>query len=436
MSERPGNSASPQDAGPSPQPGASAHPSLAQPGALYGAYVSAQSVPPVDPASKQEQAPGRGTAPSGGHQLAVIPAPHARPVRPWTLRRSLQLGAGASVLLLGLAALGAPSPYLLESPGPIFDTTGEIDNEPVLSVGGSETYETDGELALTTVYVNGQPTSTVRVPDMLRGWASPHTDIAPHELVYPSGTTADEVVEMNTAAMTSSQDLAVAAALEQLDMGYSQELAVVDFTEEAREAGTAEMLQVGDEVVAAGGEQITGLEGLRSAVNEAAGQPVELRLLRDGEELDVEVPTYREPDGEYFVGIMLQGEFDFPVEVDIRGLDNVGGPSAGLMFSLGIVDAMTEESMTGGEHWAGTGTVDPDGTVGPIGGIAQKVVGARSEGAENFLVPRDNCPELEGRVPDGLEVYGVDDVAEAHRIVEAVRDGDEDHLAGLDPCGQ
>lgn len=383
-----------------------------------------------------------GSSPQPGVPAQVLSGPEGspfveeRPRRPWTLRRTLQLGSGAAALALGLASLGLPSPYLLESPGPIFDTTGEIEDWPVLSVSGAETYETDGVLALTTVYVNGQPTSTVRVPDMLRGWISPHIDLAPHELVYPSGTTADQVEEMNTAAMTGSQDLAVAAALEQLEMEYSQELAVVDFTPEAREAGTAEMLQAGDEVIAAEGERITGLEGLRSAVNESAGQPVELSLLRDGDEIEVEVPTYQEPDGEYFVGIMLQGEFDFPVDVEIQGLDNVGGPSAGLMFSLGIIDAMTEESMTGGEHWAGSGTVDPDGTVGPIGGIAQKVVGARDEGADHFLVPRDNCPELEGRIPGGLEVYGVDDVAEARQIVEAVRDGDEDQLAGLAPCGQ
>lgn len=438
MSERSGNPVPPHNAGASPQPGAPARSSSADRDSRYGAYVPSHNLPKVDGPLLEGEPSGQSAErlSEEHHQPVVSPARLTPAGRPWTLRRTLQLGAGVSALLLGLASLGLPSPYLVESPGPIFDTTGEIEGEPVVSVSGMETDETDGELALTTVYVNGQPTSTVRVPDMLRGWASPQTDIAPHELVYPSGTTADDVMEMNTAAMTSSQDLAVAAALDQLDVAYSQELAVMDFTEEAREAGTAERLQAGDEVVAAGGQEITGIEGLRSVVNEAAGGPVELRLLRDGEEFDVEVPTYQEPDGEYFVGVMLQGEFDFPVEVEIRGLDNVGGPSAGLMFSLGIIDAMSEGSMTGGEHWAGSGTVDPDGTVGPIGGIAQKVAGARGEGAENFLVPRDNCPELEGRIPDGLNVYGVDDVAEAHQIVESVRDDDEDYVAGLDPCGQ
>lgn len=408
MSERPDNSASP-----------------------YGAYVRARGAAP----------PGVVPAPHPGASLRVVhnPNPYADGMpapasQPWTLRRTVKTVAGVSALVLGLTSLTLPSPYLLEAPGPIFNTTGEIEDEPVITMDGADTYETDGSLSLTTVYVNGAPTNTVRVPDVVAGWFSPTTDIMPHELIYPSGTTADEVEQMNTQAMASSQDLALAAALEELDMEYRQQLDVLDFAPEAEDAGTTEVLEVGDQVIAAGGEEITGLEGMRAAVNDAAGQPVELTVIRDGEEVDVEVPTYQEADGEHYVGIMLQGDFDFPVDVDIQ-LENVGGPSAGLMFSLGIVDAMTEESMTGGEQWSGTGTVDPDGTVGPIGGIAQKAVGSLDQGAEHFLVPRDNCPELEGRVPEGLQTYGVEDVAEARQIVEAVRDGDGDFLAGLEPCG-
>ncbi|MBE1514317.1 YlbL family protein [Nesterenkonia halotolerans] len=350
------------------------------------------------------------------------------------LRRSLQAVAGTSALIIGLLSLLLPSPYLIETPGPVFNTIGEIEDEAVISVTGEPTYPTDGALNLTTVYVSGEPTSTVRVPEAVLGWVNPGTDIQPHELIYPSGTTAEQVQEQNSAAMTSSQDLAVAAALQELGIDYSQQLSVVDFTPEADEVGTDEQLQPGDTVTAAAGSDITGLEGLRDAVNTAAGQPVELTVRREGEELEYEVPTYQEADGAYYVGIMLQNEFSFPVDVDIQ-LDGVGGPSAGLMFTLGLVDSMTEESMTGGVNWAGTGTVDPDGTVGPIGGIAQKVVGARSQGIENFLVPSENCADLEGRVPEGLQTYSVADVSEARQIVEAVRDEDEDFLAGLTSCG-
>lgn len=351
-----------------------------------------------------------------------------------SLRRTLQAVAGTSALSIGLLTLLMPSPYLVESPGPMFNTIGEIEDQAVISVDGEQTYPTEGSLNLTTVFVSGAPTSTVRVPEAVTGWFSSGTDIQPHELIYPSGTTAEQVQQQNTAAMTSSQDLAVAAALEELGIDYDQQLSVIDFTPQAEEVGTDDRLQPGDRVTAAAGSSITGLEGLRDAVNTAAGQPVALTVLRDGEELDYEVPTYQEADGDYYVGILLENEFAFPVDVDIQ-LEGVGGPSAGLMFTLGLVDSLTEDSMTGGENWAGTGTVDPDGTVGPIGGIAQKVAGARSQGIENFLVPAANCVELQGRVPEGLSTYAVEDVSEGRAIVEAVRDADEDFLAGLAPCG-
>lgn len=349
--------------------------------------------------------------------------------------RIVRAVSGVTALGIALSALVIPSPYVMESPGPIFNTIGEDDGEPIITVNGHETYETDGSLNLTTVFLNGAPTSTVRVADMVRAWFDGSRDIAPQELIYPSGTTADEVQQMNSAQMTSSQDLAVAAALDQLDEDYAQRLSVADFTPEAQEAGTDDVLQPEDEVVAASGEEITGIEGLREAVNEAAGEPVELTVQRDGDELDVEVPTYLEADGDYYVGIMLQNTFDFPFEVDIR-LNDVGGPSAGLMFTLGIIDTLTSGSMTGGEQWAGTGTVDPDGRVGPIGGIPQKVVGAADQGAQYFLAPQENCSDLEGRIPDGIDVYPVTDVEQAQQTVEAVREDDEDFLAGLPSCGE
>ncbi|TLP77220.1 YlbL family protein [Nesterenkonia sphaerica] len=352
-----------------------------------------------------------------------------------TLRKSVQRFTGAGALLAGLGALALPSAYLLESPGPIFDTLSDIDDQPIITVDGAETYDTEGSLALTTVYVNGAPTSTVRVPDAIRGWLAPSVDLTPQELIYPSGTTEEEVRQRNTAAMASSQELALAAALEHLGVDYAVELSIMDFTEEAVAAGTHESLAAGDILLSAGGEEVTGIEGLRQVVNDAAGEPIELTLVRDGELIEVEAPTYQEADGEYYVGILLGSEFEFPVRADIQ-LEEVGGPSAGLMFTLGIIDTMTEDSLTGGEDWAGTGTVDPDGKVGAIGGIAQKVAGARSQGAEHFLAPRDNCDELDGRLPNGLEVYGVDDADQAVEILAAVRDGDEDFLAGLAPCGR
>jgi PDZ domain-containing protein len=108
--------------------------------------------------------------------------------------------------------------------------------------------------------------------------------------------------------------------------------------------------------------------------------------------------------------------------VEIR-LDDVGGPSAGMMFALGIVDKLTPGAMTGGEIVAGTGTIDSDGAVGAIGSIRQKLWGADENGAAWFLAPETNCDEVVGNVPDGLEVFAVATLEEAREIVETVGEG-------------
>ncbi|GAB3183878.1 PDZ domain-containing protein [Nesterenkonia halophila] len=391
---------------------------------------AAQPAPPAQDPGLAPASAAPGSESSDDRPAVSVPGPPRRR----RLRRGVQLGAGASALLLGAASLSVPSAFLIESPGPTFNTIGETDGDPIITVDGAQTYETDGNLDLTTVYVNGQPTSTVRVPDMIRGWFDPSVDVEPHELVYPSGTSAEEVEQQNAQAMTSSQDQAVAAALDELGIEYSQRLEVVEFTDGAAVSGADDVLQIGDEVVAAAGERVAGVPGLRDAVTDAAGQPVGLDVIRDGERQEVDVPTYEESDGQHYMGVLLQGRFEFPVEVDIR-LDDVGGPSAGMMFSLGVIDTLTDGSMTAGEHWAGTGTVEADGTVGPIGGIAQKVRGAAAEGADHFLAPAGNCAGLDGRVPAGIDVYSIEDVGQGRSIVQAVGDGDEAALDAAETCG-
>ena len=114
----------------------------------------------------------------------------------------------------------------------------------------------------------------------------------------------------------------------------------------------------------------------------------------------------------------------FPFQVQIS-LDKVGGPSAGMMFSLGIIDTVTPGDLTGGKHIAGTGTISPDGTVGPIGGIGQKMRGARSSGATLFLAPASNCDEVAGHIPAGLQVVRVENLGEARHAVEVAASGQD-----------
>lgn len=334
--------------------------------------------------------------------------------RPERRLRRLTTAAGAVAGLLVLTAVALPTPYIIESPGPTFNTIGEFDGSPVITVDGAQTYPTAGRLDLTTVYVAGAPQGWTTFAEVAQAWVDPDIQLMPQELVYPSGTTSEQVSQQNTQAMATSQSWAVAAALEELEIDYRQELFVSGFTPETQ---AEDLLQPQDQLISADGVEVTGLQGLKRRLNESGGEPVELGIIRDGREMTVQIPVYPGPGETWLIGVYLDSTFDFPVDVTIT-LENVGGPSAGMMFALGLVDELTPGPMTGGRHIAGTGTIDPDGTVGPIGGVVQKVAGAREAGAETFLAPAENCAELAGRVPDGMTVYAVSTLGQARQHVE------------------
>jgi PDZ domain-containing protein len=165
----------------------------------------------------------------------------------------------------------------------------------------------------------------------------------------------------------------------------------------------------------------------------AAGQgaPVTLVVQRAGESVTQTITPMDNGAGRYILGVMLKYLFTFPFDVTIS-LDKVGGPSAGLMFSLGIIDTVTAGDMTGGKHVAGTGTITPDGVVGPIGGIQQKMQGARAAGATLFLAPAENCDDVVGHVPGGLQVVKVENLAQARTAVELAGSGQD--TSGLPVC--
>jgi Lon-like protease len=325
----------------------------------------------------------------------------------------LAVGLGAGAVLL-------PAPYVVESPGPTFNTIGQINEEPLISVEGRETYPTDGALDLTTVFVAGGPGQTVSIFDAFRAWADPSQAVTPRELVYPPDISESDVEEQNAEAMTSSQESAVAAALAHLEIPYEETLSVVGFAPESAAEG---LLQEGDLLTRVGNEEIEALQPLKDALNAAGGDSVNITVTRNGETVVETVTPRRGDSGDYQLGVFLMSEFQFPFEVDIA-LNNVGGPSAGMMFALGIVDKLTDGQLTGGRHFAGTGTIDSAGAVGPIGGIRQKLAGARAAGAEVFLAPAANCGEVVGHVPEGLQVIRVETLADA---VAAVRTLGEEH---------
>ncbi|WP_223263020.1 PDZ domain-containing protein [Arthrobacter sp. NamB2] len=350
------------------------------------------------------------------------------PTRPRDPRFRAMAVSGSLAVVLCAAAVLLPSPYVIESPGPTFNTIGEVNGTPLITVEGRESFPPEGELDLTTVFVSGGPNGRVNVLDTFRAWANPNENVLPEQLVYPEGTTSSQLEERNAVAMTSSQESAIAAALLHEDIDFTEELSIAGLAADSASEG---VLEEGDVLLTIDGAEIENIETLRSRLADAGGAPADLSIIRDGAPVDVTVTPARSEDGDYQLGILLASTFDFPFEVTIK-LDDVGGPSAGTMFALGIIDTLTEGDLTGGRHFAGTGTIDSAGVVGPIGGIAQKLVGARSAGAEFFLAPAGNCDEVVGNIPDGLTVVKVETLDQAVDAVETLGGGGGS--AGLPAC--
>jgi PDZ domain-containing protein len=322
-------------------------------------------------------------------------------------------------LLIAVAALMAivTLPYAIMEPGPITNTLGrQADGKPLLEITGHETYPTSGALYFTTVRVIGGPGARPSVWQVLLGWADPRGAVYPEEELFPKGATEKEIEEENTAEMSSSQQEAIAVALRAIGAPVTERVSIAEVV---KGAPAAAVLQPGDELVSINGAPARDPQAVRAAIGAlSAGQQVPVELSRNGERLTVRATT-RSAGGRTVLGVLLRSSFDFPFNVTVNA-GEVGGPSAGLMFTLGIYDRITPGALTGGQRIAGTGTISSDGSVGPIGGIQQKLAGARSRGADYFLAPADNCDEVVGHVPDGLRVFRVSTFEQARTAVQDI----------------
>jgi PDZ domain-containing protein len=326
-------------------------------------------------------------------------------------------------VVIGFAFALLPSPYVIQAPGPVYDTLGTAEHDgeeiPLIEVPDEETFPTDGSLDLLTVSVIGRPGATPNWLDVVAAWFDRTRSAVPEEEIFPPGVTQEDRDAQNTAAMVDSQQDAIAAALVELGYDFPREVTV----QGVLEGGPADgVLDDGDVIDRLDGEPVRSIDELRSAIAEhGTADPATLDVIRGGEPLTVEI-TPVDRDGLTVLGIGVRMHYEFPIDVEIR-LDDVGGPSAGMMFALGIIDKLTPGAMTGGESIAGTGTIDSAGEVGPIGGIRQKLWGADRAGADWFLSPEDNCAEVVGNVPDGMRVFSVSTLDDARSIVEAVGEG-------------
>lgn len=334
-------------------------------------------------------------------------------------------------LMVGLwiAAALVPVPYVTSSPGTTIDVLATANGQEIIQVEGARTYYDGGELRMTTV-ASDRAEDDVTIFEALRAWASDDEAVQPWDAVYREDETNEDNEQRSHLDMVTSQDEALAVALDKLGHDVRTVVTVGELSEDSASAG---ILEPGDQLLRVGTTRITDFEDVYEAVAAAeAGEPLPIVIRRDGERRVVEVvPRMAEDGSRPLIGVVPGTSYDFPVRVQININPAIGGPSAGLMFALAIYDTLTEGSLTGGRRIAGTGTIDSGGQVGSIGGIQQKIAGARMAGSELFLVPAANCPDATGANNGDMRLAKVATFDDAVAAIEAFA-ADQD--AALPSC--
>jgi len=300
------------------------------------------------------------------------------------IRDALRIALLVGVLVV--APLGAASPYFVLTPGGTYDIGSRL-RIP------DEQRRPMGRMAFTAVYEQ-EASWTEVVRTNIFGRA----ELVPTAAVRPPGTTQEQLTQTNKRLIDESKPVAAVVALRAA--GYPVEITGQGAQVESILTGLPAdgVLQVGDVIVAVDGQPIDTTNALIAAVRQhQPGEQVTLTVLRDGQRQDVQVGTANSPaePGRPIVGITISTylyDVRMPFPVDVES-DNVGGPSAGFMFALGILDAITDGDLTRGYYVVGTGTIAADGTVGAVGGAAEKAIAAEQDGAQVFLVPKDDYDE-------------------------------------------
>ena len=321
-------------------------------------------------------------------------------------RRTQTLVAGAVPIAALATVLSLPTltvPYAAQGPGPVFDVLSDVEGKSIISVSGSaaDSELSKGTLDMTTVAVRHNLT----LPQVIGLWFDRDNDIVPIEAVFPPGQSQDEVEEENKAAFTESEANATSAALAHL--GLPMEVTVAYTVPDSPVDGR---LHEDDVILAVDGVAVSKPEQVKAIIaGRNPGDTVTLRVkpatvdkqkATKGEDsdpekaVDVSVTLAENPHQKNAallgVGMGAQSADDTKVEYQLSG---IGGPSAGLMMTLGVIDKLSPGDLTEGQRLAGTGTIDAAGNVGEIGGITHKISAARDEGAEMFFVPEGNCAE-------------------------------------------
>ncbi|HET6501541.1 MAG TPA: PDZ domain-containing protein, partial [Amycolatopsis sp.] len=293
-----------------------------------------------------------------------------------------------------------------------------VGGAPVIQINGQRTYPSAGELRMTTVSLNDQ----ITLFGALGLWASGRFALAPREEYFKPGESDEQVRQENVREFQDSQSNAEVAALRHLNFPIK-----VLVQEVVSNSPADHVLAAGDRLLMVNGRQITQEDDVRAALaGTSPGQTVPITFQHGNDPArSASITLTSNPDPSQkqgFMGLEPIDRADVPFNVKVS-LQDVGGPSAGLMFALAIVDELTPGAMVAGEHIAGTGEIDEKGNVSPIGGISFKVVAAREAGATVFLTPAQNCAEAAAADPSGLKLVKVTSLDSALVALDDLKTG-------------
>jgi PDZ domain-containing protein len=333
-------------------------------------------------------------------------------------RISTLLVALVPIVAFGVLLAVVTVPYVSLGPGPTFNTLGEVEGKEVVDIKGTEVHKTTGQLNMTTVAQRDNLT----LGQALTLWVSGREQLVPRDLVYPPDKSRDEIDEDNSQEFKQSESSAEYAALGYLK--YAQAITVQTVSKDGASAGK---LQEGDAIDGVDGVPVSSMEQFQGIMEKTKpGQEVVLDFRRKNAPPGVATVKLKsnpeKPHG--FLGVGVVEAPWAPFKIDFN-LANIGGPSAGLVFSLAVVDKLTTGDLSGDKFVAGTGTIASDGKVGSIGGITHKIMAAHEAGATVFLVPADNCDEAKSAREDGIDLLKVDTLTTAVDSLKALSAGGE-----------
>ena len=336
------------------------------------------------------------------------------------------LVSALTFVVLAVALVAIPVPFVTWSPGRTRDTLGHVDSKPMIEVQGIRAYPTSGRLDLTVVEVTPAG-ARLSLPQALLAYWLPHRDALPRDAIYAPGKSVEEVQAEEADMMSTAQDDAVVAALRADDQPVSTLPAVFSVTV----GGPAHTrLLPGDLVLAVDGVPTSKRAEVSQQIRtHKPGDTVRFRVVRQRVETTVQVPTVESTTqgGVPVVGITLGQGYRYQPRISFELGRRIGGPSAGLVFALAIYDKITPGELLAGRHVAGTGSISADGQVGRIGAIQEKIAGAEDAGASVFLVPASNCGDLAG-VRTDMTLVKVGTLTDAIGALEALQQGADDRV--------